>query len=348
MIRRLRAMHMAEGPKDGQLRVAVLMGGRSSEREASMASGRSVCLGLTEAGHFFVPILVDSAGVWRMKGKVVLLEPGGGLDGVDVVFPALHGPFGEDGTVQGLLECIGLPYVGPDVLASAVCMDKLIFKELMKNAGVRQADYRAARVQQFRSDREALLERLASLGFPVFVKPARLGSSIGVARVASVEELAGALEIAFEHDEIAVVERAVNGLEVECGVIGNEGPLASKPGEVAFAAGDSGWFDYTTKFTPGAFNIIIPARVPEDMLQRIRELAVKIFLLTRCCGLSRVDLIVDGENIYINEVNTMPGLSQNGVFAWLWKESGLSYPQLMDQLVKLALERHDAKSRHRY
>src|SRR5947208_8625340 len=230
-----------------------------------------------------------------MKGEVVRLEPGGGLEGVDIAFPALHGPFGEDGTVQGLLECFGLPYVGPGVLASAVCMDKLMFKQLMRNAGVRQADYRAVHVEQFRSDRDAVIERLAPLGFPAFVKPARLGSSIGVARVVGTAELSDALQVAFEHDEIAVVERGIDGLEIECAVIGNEQPFASHPGEVLFVSSEPGWFDYKTKFTSGAFNMAIPARVPEHVRQRIRELAVKIFLLTRCCGLARVDFLVDRE-----------------------------------------------------
>jgi D-alanine-D-alanine ligase len=193
-----------------------------------------------------------------------------------------------------------------------------------------------------------VLERLGALGLPAFVKPARLGSSVGITRVATPEALSGALEVAFEHDAIAVAERNVGGLEVECGVIGNGQPVTSQPGEVRFVSSKSGWFDYETKFTPGAFNMMIPARVGEDVRQKIRELAAKIFNLTRCSGLARVDFFVDGQEIFVNEVNTMPGLSQAGVFSWLWRESGLEYPEMLERVLKLALERYEDKSRPRF
>jgi D-alanine-D-alanine ligase len=313
-----------------------------------MVSGRAVYVGLKAAGHSVELFHVDPEGVWYHGRKAVRLRPGRGLNDVDVVFPALHGPFGEDGTVQGLLECLDLPYVGPGVLASALCMDKLMFKHLMAHMGIDQADYRAVHVGQFRSDRDGVLERLAPLGLPAFVKPARLGSSFGVTRVASAEQLRRALEVAFEHDELAVVEAALSGPEIQCSLIGNEELLVSEPGEMALAASKSGWLDSQTKFTPGAFNLILPARVPEEVRKRIRELAVKIFKLTGCCGLARVDFLLDGERLFINEVNTMPGLGQTGVFAGMMRYVGLEYPQLLDRLLTLAVERYQAKSRHRF
>jgi D-alanine-D-alanine ligase len=330
------------------LRVAVLGGGRSSEHEISLASAASVREGLAEAGHEAVRVDIDRGGVWRRDGEAVALEPGRGIDGVDVVFPALHGPFGEDGTVQGLLECIDVPYVGAGVLASAVCMDKVIFKELMARAGVPQVDFRGIRVERFEADREAALQKLAALGLPVFVKPARLGSSVGIARVTTADELPKALENAFDHDRRAIVEAAATGLELECSVIGNGEPVASEPGEILLARGESGWYDYEAKYTPGGMELIVPARVPPQVRDRVRELAVTAFLRTGCCGLARVDFFVEGERVLLNELNTMPGFTSTSVFAALFGASGLRYPELLDRLVRLALERYGEERRHRH
>ncbi|MGA2470071.1 MAG: D-alanine--D-alanine ligase family protein [Solirubrobacteraceae bacterium] len=323
----------------GGLRVAVLSGGQSSEREASLASGALVLEGLEAAGHVAVSIDVGRDGAWYRDGKAVMLEPGRGVEGVDVVFPMLHGPFGEDGTVQGLLECLGVAYVGAGVLASAVCMDKLMFKELMASAGVLQTDYHAVRSEQFRVDRDGVLERLTPLGLPVFVKPARLGSSFGVTRVLAAEDLPQALGTAFEYDSLALVEAAASGIEVECAVIGNERPVASAPGELVVISSKSGWRDVETQFTRGSIRLIVPARLPEYVCERIRELAVSAFVQTRCRGLARVDFFVDGERILINEINTMPGLKPTSVFSlMLMKAVGLNYPEMLDRLVQLALE----------
>jgi len=322
------------------LRVAVLSGGQSPEREPSLASGAAVCEGLESAGHIPIAIDVDRDGVWRRDGEIVLLAPGRGVEGADVVFPVLHGPFGEDGTVQGLLECLDTPYVGAGVLASAVCLDKLMFKELMTRAGVPQTDYRAVGIERFRSDPKGVLADLMPLGFPAFVKPARMGSSFGVTRVESSEELPAALDLAFEYDSLAIVEAAAGGLEIECSVIGNAEPWASQPGELVVISSKSGWRDRETKFTRGSIRLVVPARVSEDVQRRIRELAVSAFVRTRCRGLARVDFFVDGETILINEINTMPGLKPTSVFSLMLKFSdGLGYPEMLDRLVQLALER---------
>jgi len=329
-------------------RVAVLGGGRSSEHEVSLASAASVREGLAQAGHSPVAIDVDRDGVWRRDGVEVFVTPGRGLDGVDVVFPVLHGPFGEDGTVQGLLECLDVPYVGAGVLASALCMDKVMFKELMTHAGLPQVSYRAVRAVDFGSDRDRVVAELGALGLPVFVKPARLGSSVGIVRVADASELAGALETAFEHDALAIVEAAARGLEVECSVIGNGEPIASLPGEIVLAARETGWYDYEAKYTPGGMRLVVPARVPDRVRERIQEVAIEAFRRTECSGLARVDFFVEGERVLLNELNTMPGFTSTSVFAALFEASGVSYAELLDRLVALAFERHAAQSRHRH
>ncbi len=330
------------------LRVAVLGGGRSSEHEVSLASAASVREGLRAGGHHPVEVEVQRDGVWLVDGRALQLRPGEGIEGVDAVFPVLHGPFGEDGTVQGLLECLDIPYVGAGVLASALCMDKVLFKDLMVHAGVPQVAYRAAPVERYRADPRALQRDLEALGWPVFVKPARLGSSVGIARVAEPSELPAALEAAFAHDPLAIVEAAASGIEVECSVIGNSDPVASEPGEIVLAAGPGGWYDYEAKYTPGGMELIVPARVTPAVRERVRALAVDTFRRTGCCGLARVDFFVEGETVLVNELNTMPGFTATSVFASLFAASGVPYPELLDRLLVLALERHAAQRRQAF
>jgi D-alanine-D-alanine ligase len=314
----------------------------------SLASAASIRDGLREAGHDPIMIEIGRDGVWRRDSSEVTIVPGRGLESADVVFPALHGPFGEDGTVQGLLECLDVAYVGAGVLASAVCMDKVMFKDLMKQAGVPQVDYRAVGVEELAEDREGALERLAPLGLPVFVKPARLGSSVGISRVGRRDEILGALEAAFAHDPQVIVEAAASGLEVECSVIGNGHPVASQPGEILLAGGESGWYDYEAKYTPGGMQLIVPARVPGSVRERVRELATSTFTRVGCSGLARVDFFVEGERVLVNELNTMPGFTSTSVFASLFEADGLSYPALLDRLLELALERHQAERAHSF
>jgi D-alanine-D-alanine ligase len=328
--------------------VAVLAGGRSSEHEVSLASGASVAEGLRQAGYQVSMIDVGRDGVWRRDDEPVALVPGGGLPGHDVVFPVLHGPFGEDGTVQGLLECLDVPYVGAGVLASALCMHKVVFKQLMSQAGIPQVDYRAVTQAEHALAPEEARRALAPLGLPVFVKPARLGSSVGIARVQTTEEIDAALATAFRHDPVAIVEAAAIGRELECSVLGNDEPIASDPGEILLGAGESGWYDYEAKYSPGGMRLVVPARVPPAVTERIRELAVRAFVVSGCAGLARVDFFVVDDTVLLNELNTMPGFTQTSVFGTLFEASGIPYPELLDRLVQLALERFEAARGHSY
>jgi D-alanine-D-alanine ligase len=326
-------------------RVAVLAGGRSSEHEVSLASGASVADGLRTAGHAVTEIHIGRDGVWRCDGEPVQVALGSGLPGVDVVFPVLHGPFGEDGTVQGLLECLDVPYVGAGVLASALCMNKVVFKQLMAEQRVPQVQYRAVDELAHSADPEATARSVAELGYPVFVKPARLGSSVGIAKVNEPGELARALQMAFEHDSLAIVEAFAAGREVECSVLGNGDPIASEPGEILLAAGEDGWYDYKAKYTEGGMRLVVPARVEPEVRDRIRELAVRAFIASGCQGLARVDFFVIGSEVLVNELNTMPGFTPTSVYSSLFVASGIEYPELLDRLVSLALERHAAEGK---
>jgi D-alanine-D-alanine ligase len=329
-------------------RVAVLAGGRSSEHDVSLASGASVAEGLRAAGHLVSEIEVGRDGVWRRDGRPVSVTLGERLADIDVVFPVLHGPFGEDGTVQGLLECLDVPYVGAGVLASALCMNKVVFKQLMAREGIPQVDYRALHEQDHRDDPAAMARTVAELGFPVFVKPARLGSSVGIARVTGPDELDGALRTAFTHDSLVIAEAFAAGREVECSVLGNGDPFASQPGEILLAAGENGWYDYEAKYTPGGMRLHVPARIDPALRERVRELAVQAFVKTGCAGLARADFFVVGDEVLVNELNTMPGFTQTSVFGSLFAASGIEYPDLLDRLIALALERHRDERAHRY
>jgi len=319
------------------LRVAVLAGGRSSEHEVSLASGQAVREGLQEGGHEVVAVEVGRDGVWRADGEDLELSPGRGLLDADVAFPALHGRFGEDGTVQGLLECLDVAYVGSGVLASALCMDKVLFKELMAPAGIPQVDYRAVRVRAWMEDRAGVLDGLEPLGLPVFVKPARMGSSVGIGKVGAPLELPEALERAFAHDPLVIVERMSPGVEVECSVMGDAEPQSSEPGEISLSGE---WYDYAAKYAPGGMELLVPARISDAARSEVRRLAVEAFVRAGCSGLARADFFIEGERVLLNELNTMPGFTPTSVYAKLWAASGVEYPELVDRLCRLALERH--------
>jgi D-alanine-D-alanine ligase len=323
------------------MRVAVIGGGRSSEHDVSLSSAAAVRSGVGDAGHEVVEVTVQRSGRWTHEGRALALEPGGGLLGADAVFPVLHGPFGEDGTVQGLLELLDVPYVGAGVLASAVCMDKVLFKDLLASAGVPQVGYAGVREDFWRAEPRAVLEQLEPLGLPVFVKPNRLGSSVGISKATGSEELAAALDLAFEHDLLAIVEALATGVEVECSVMGLSAPEASVPGEIVLAGAD--WYDYEAKYTPGAMELRVPARVPDATAAEIRRLAAETFARVGCTGLARVDFFVDGDRVLVNELNTMPGFTETSVYPKLWAATGLSFPQLCDRLIGFALERFEAE-----
>jgi len=323
------------------VRIAVLSGGRSSEHEVSLTSGAAVRTALAERGHDVVDVQLARDGSWACDGAEVELRAGHGLLDADVVFPVLHGPFGEDGTVQGLLELLDVAYVGSGVLASAACMDKIVFKDLMATNGVAQVDYAA--VYAGREQPE-----LARLGFPCWVKPARLGSSVGIVRVGSEAELPDALDAAFAHDPRVIVEASARGLEVECSVLGpTDAPEVSIPGEIVLLKGD-GWYDYEAKYSDGGMRLEVPARISEAARERVRALAAQAFTLAGCSGLARADFFVDGETVLLNELNTMPGQTPTSVYGKLWDASGLPYAQVLERLCEIGVARFEAERAFRF
>ena len=317
------------------MRVVVLGGGRSSEHEVSLASAAAVRAGLLAGGHEPVDVRVARDGRWSRDGDALALQPGAGLLDADVVFPALHGPFGEDGTVQGLLELLDVPYVGASVAASAVSMDKALFKDLMAGHGIPQVEYAVVRQGQ-----------RPALSPPVFVKPARLGSSVGISKAASEVELDAALRHAFDHDPVVLVERCCAGLEVECSVLGHRDAAASQPGEIVIRKGE--WYDYEAKYSDGGMELVVPARVPGAVREEVRRLAVAVFGLVGCSGMARVDFFVEGERVLVNELNTIPGFTSTSVYAKLFEASGVPYVELLDRLLGHALERHEEERRYRH
>jgi D-alanine-D-alanine ligase len=342
------------------MKVAVLAGGRSSEHDVSLASGAAVREGLEAAGHEALVITIGHDGIWTADGGAPLqLQPGRGLIGADVVFPALHGPYGEDGTVQGLLETLDIAYVGAGVTASAVCLDKVLFKRVLSAAerAIPQVRYVGVHERRWRDEPAHVLEEIAALGLPVFVKPAHLGSSVGIARASEAAGLAEALNQALVHDELVIVEAAAGGVEVECGVLGltsaeragagagDARALASEPGEIV-VTGE--WYDYAAKYTPGGMELVVPARISATARKRVRELALQTFAEAGCEGLARVDFFVDGESVIVNELNTMPGFTPTSVYAKLLAASGVAYPRLLDRLCRLGIERHRKQRAHRH
>jgi D-alanine-D-alanine ligase len=325
------------------------MGGRSSEREVSLTSATSVVSALDPERYEVHEIEIGGDGRWRLPRAAQQAEVGGGsalpvpaengvqpFAEIDVVFPVLHGPFGEDGTVQGLLELAGVAYVGAGVTASALCMDKDLFKSVMRDKGIPVAESVTAR----RKDSAAVEN---PFGWPCAVKPARLGSSVGISIVRSPDELGAAVELAFEHDEKILVEEYLDGVEVECSVLGNEAPIASVPGEIVPLASD--WYDYEAKYAEGGMELVVPPRISDEETRRVQELAVAAFVATDCEGMARVDFFVrPGGDVVVNELNTIPGFTATSVYSKLFEASGISYPELLDRLVALALERHERRA----
>jgi D-alanine-D-alanine ligase len=351
-----------------RVRVAVLLGGRSSEHEVSVESARSVLDALAAGGRYeTLAIEIGRDGRWELAPASAPLRPpasrelaSAGDDGsavetlpvpaetavpatladVDVVFPVLHGPFGEDGTVQGLLELAGVPYVGAGVTGSALAMDKDLFKAVLRDRGIPVTRNVTLRVGD---------EIRNPFGYPVFVKPARLGSSVGITKAHDDAELEAGVRLAFEHDEKVLVEEFVDGVEVECSVLGNREPIASLPGEiVAHGFAGTDWYDYSAKYDEGGMDLIVPPRLPERVVERIRELAVAAFIATECEGMARADFFVRGDEVLVNELNTIPGFTATSVYAKLFEATGISYPELLDRLVELALERHERRKRLRF
>ncbi|MBW3592210.1 MAG: D-alanine--D-alanine ligase [Actinobacteria bacterium] len=346
-----------------KVRVAVLMGGRSSEHDVSVTSARSVIEGLDPARYDVRAIEIGRDGRWQLprpaRRELAPAEENGhgdaaaafplpstgaakpaALGDVDVVFPVLHGPFGEDGTVQGLLELADVAYVGSGVAASAVCMDKDLFKAVMRANGIPVT--RSVTLRRW--DRGGFE---SPFGFPVVVKPARLGSSVGISIVRDAADLADAVRVAFDHDEKILVEEFVRGVEVECSVLGNERPVASLPGEIVPLASE--WYDYEAKYAEGGMELVVPARVGQETIARVQELSVAAFVATECEGMARVDFFVDERgDVLVSELNTLPGFTATSVYSKLFEASGIPYRELLDRLIGLALERRERRDDLRY
>jgi D-alanine-D-alanine ligase len=309
------------------------MGGRSSEHDVSLASAESVIAALRERGHEVVTIELARGGGWLPDADALraVVE-------ADVAFPVLHGPFGEDGSVQGLLELADVAYVGAGIAASALCMDKDLFKSVLRDKGIPAT----ANITLRRGDAPA-----NPFGYPVFVKPARLGSSVGISKAHDEPELDAAVALAFRHDEKVLVEQFVSGIEVEVGVLGNRDPTVSLPGEIVVTNNE--WYDYEAKYDEGEMELVVPPRIPDAQVTRVRELALAAFVAAECEGMARVDMFVrdDGE-VLVNELNTIPGFTSTSVYAKLFEASGVPYGDLLERLVALALERRARKSSLRY
>ena len=357
-------------------RVGVIYGGRSGEHEVSLASAAAVFQNLDPGKYEAVPIRIEKDGRWAlpdrapkvMKAADVIQakqadEPSAKeiqlaarpatqtlISGVelDVVFPVLHGPYGEDGTVQGLLELANVPYVGAGVLASAVGMDKAAMKLVFAAKGLSICDYEVVLKHDWQRDEHAIMHRVASrLGFPVFVKPANLGSSVGISKAKHSVELRAAITFAAQFDRKIVVEAAVpNAREIECAVLGNDEPEASAPGEVIPSRE---FYDYEAKYLDEGSRTEVPAKLSEQQAAEIRALAIDAFKAIDCAGMARVDFLLarDTGVLYLNEVNTIPGFTTISMYSKMWEASGLSYPQLIDRLIALAIERHTAKQQLR-
>jgi D-alanine-D-alanine ligase len=341
-----------------RIRVAVLAGGRSSEHEISLASARSVLEALDPAEYDVVTVAIGRDGRWELgsgnaeipststaqSGSVAETLPvpadsaPAALGSVDVVLPILHGPFGEDGTVQGLLELADVAYVGAGVAGSALCMDKDLFKKVLRESGIRVARSVTLRTGDAVEN---------PFGFPVFVKPARLGSSVGITKAHDDDELRAGVELAFTHDEKILIEELQDGVEVEVGVLGNRDPIASLPGQIVPLGHE--WYDYASKYDEGGMKLVIPPDdIPEETVARVQEVAVDAFRLTECEGMARVDcFVVDGE-VVVNELNTIPGFTSTSVYAKLFEASGVPYEELLQRLIALALERHERRSKLKY
>jgi D-alanine-D-alanine ligase len=321
-------------------RVAVIYGGRSGEHEVSLRSAKSIMDAMDPEKYKVLHFLISKEGRW--SPRPIVPEPGGNQE-IDVVFPALHGTFGEDGTLQGLLELAELPYVGAGVLASSVSMDKEVMKRLAKERGLPVVDYLVVRGPQL-SDAEGICSQL---GFPAFVKPANLGSSVGISKASNCAELKSAVELAASYDRKVIVERGILGREFECAVLGNDQPMASVPCEILPSRD---FYDYDDKYLLEQAQTVIPADLPAGQTEELQRLAVECYRAVECEGMARVDFLLESATgrLYINEINTIPGFTSISMYPKMWEYSGIPMPKLIDRLIQLALERHEAKKRLQY
>ena len=319
-----------------KLRVAVLQGGRSGEHEISLRSARSIMEAMDPSRYEVIPYTISKEGQW--SPRPILPEPGGN-PGIDVVFPALHGTFGEDGTVQGLLELADLPYAGAGVLSSSLSMDKEMMKRICRERNLPVVEY-AVLMRGAKSD-------LPSFGFPMFVKPANLGSSVGISKAHNQAELEAALEMAAQFDRKIIIERAIQGQELECAVLGNDDPSAAVPCEILPSRE---FYDYEDKYLLDQAKIELPARISPEKTEELRRLAVECYRAVECSGMARVDFLLESATgqLYINEINTIPGFTSISMYPKMWERCGLPMPKLIDRLIELALERHAEKKATRF
>ncbi len=357
---------MAESGNEHQrTRLIVLFGGQSAEHEISCISASHILRAADPAKYELIPIGITRSGSWVAADKAAALlaagraqelpesvpaegtslEPGAALNSgaaATVVLPILHGPNGEDGTVQGMLELAGIPYVGSGVLGSAMAMDKVMAKTVLEAHGIQQARWLALS----RTDLPDLSAKqvLAELGPVVFVKPANMGSSIGISKVTTAQQLEAAVTEAFLYDDLIVFEEGVEAREIECGVLGNDHPSASRVGEIVTTAD---FYDFEDKYFAGTSETVVPADLPAETSDRMRSTAIAAFKILRCSGMARVDMFLRGDDILLNEVNTIPGFTPISMYPKMWKATGLTYPDLIDELVNLALERHQQRSIHK-
>lgn len=364
-----------------KIRVGLIFGGKTGEHEVSLASAQSVLLALDKDKYEAVLIGVTRQGQWLTGGNPLkqlisgtqspLLNAANhedssngsaGMvsqdaaaitttnslnDAVDVVFPLIHGPNGEDGTIQGLLELANLPYVGANVAASAVGMDKALLKSMFRSAGLPVGDYLVVLRHRWEQDPEETIHDIETIiKYPCFVKPANLGSSVGVSKANNWDELTQALTTAAQYDRKILVERAIEGREIECSVLGNDVPLASLPGEVI---PQREFYDYDAKYADSHTQLIIPADLTSEQARTVQELAVRAFQAIDCCGMARVDFFMERRDgrVLLNELNTIPGFTNVSMYTKMWEASGVSYTQLIDRLIQLALERHTDKARNK-
>jgi D-alanine-D-alanine ligase len=322
-----------------KLRVAVLYGGRSGEHEVSVRSARAVMDAMDAAKYEVLEYFIDREGKW--SPRPILPEPGA-QPGIDVVFPVLHGTFGEDGTVQGLLELADLPYVGAGVLGSSVSMDKEMTKRVCAERMLPIVDY----VTVMRENQD-LSEARRALPFPMFVKPANLGSSVGISKVHNAGELEAAIALAAQYDRKVIVERAIAGRELECSVLGNDAPVASLPCEILPSRE---FYDYEDKYLLDFAQLVVPADLPPEKAEEVRRLAVECYRAVECEGMGRVDFLLESTTgkLYINEINTIPGFTSISMYPKMWEHGGISFPALIDRLIQLAMERHGRKNATRF
>lgn len=346
-----------------RLIVGVIFGGRSGEHEVSLVSARGIMAALDPARYEVVPIGIARDGRWLVRAPLERLEAlcagqpdplagppqedrspvaglwPEGLPRLDVVFPVLHGPYGEDGTIQGLFEMAGLPYVGAGVLASALAMDKIASKMVLRAAGLPVVDYLALTRRRWQEEPAAVVAEVERrLGYPCFIKPANLGSSVGITKAHDGEELWAGLDLAADYDRRLLVERGVNAREIEVSVLGNDDPQASVPGEILPSRE---FYDYDAKYVDDRSELLIPAPLPDALADEIRAMAVQAYKAHDGAGMARVDFLLDRETLrpYVNELNTIPGFTPISMYPKLWEASGLPYPRLLDLLIDLALER---------